>query len=145
MASELIDWDVRESLRKKLDYHEREARRLRSALAGYDAELDIVLLPGDARQPMMRWLRKNGKPMRPIEVMGVLLREHGGELPTMELYALMEAGGAFQGKGNPESAFKLSIKTNVRLGKIVQLDPAGNQIENISPTSPILGITRLKT
>ena len=82
--------------------------------------------------------------MRPIEVLLGLLSERNGEIPTRELYELMESGGCFFGKNRPDTAFRLSIDTNVRLGKIVQSDAAGNVIEKMNKKAPIAGTTRLK-
>jgi hypothetical protein len=150
MASELIELDLRELARKQLEHHEREARRLRNILAAYDSEDDIPSQEGK-RKSMMRWLRKNGKPMRPFDVIRIILREHGGEMPTIALYELMDSGGASEGKGNPESAFKLSIQTNVKLDKLIQVDDRGKEmtwqeIQDLEPPTAILtGITRLKT
>lgn len=84
--------------------------------------------------------------MRPIEVMLTLLRERNGEMPTSELYELMEAGGCFLSKRHPHSAFCLSIKLNVRLGKIAQTDAAGREIkedEIMAMGPPFPGVTKL--
>jgi hypothetical protein len=59
----------------------------------------------------------------------------------------MVSGGAFKDKNSPESRFKTSIQTNVRLNKLIQTDANGNaptwiEIQalksptSISPVSP---------
>jgi hypothetical protein len=96
--------------------------------------------------------------MRPIEAMEILLGEHQGKMPTEDLFDLTESGGAFTDKEDPESAFNLSIHTNVRLNKLIQIDANGKEltVEEIKQTwkkirhlgSPSLrfpGITKLKT
>jgi hypothetical protein len=121
-------------LEEDLARTERQAMALRAAISSY---------AGDHPEAL-RWQRNNGKPMRPIEVMEILLREHGGELPTGELYEKLVEGGAFRHKANPESAFRLSIQINIRNKRITQTDAEGRNIKDIDFSGPPFpGVTRL--
>jgi hypothetical protein len=150
MACELIGGDVLESLKKELDRTQRHAQGLRAAIAAYEAKIG-PLLPPDGTPESRRWLRNNGKPVRPIEAIETLLQQHQGEMPTGKLFDLLASGGAFSRKRNPESAFKMSIHINVKLGKISQVDASGREMswEEIMdltlPSAILSGITRLKT
>jgi hypothetical protein len=151
MACELIVGDVLESLKRELDRTERHAQGLRAAIAGYEAAIEsLPPLRPEGNPESRRWLRSNGKPMRPIEAIEQLLREHQGEMPTEELFDLLVSGGVFNGKGKPASAFKLSIHLNMKLDKLIQIDANGKEltakeVKDLKPPSSILpGYTRLK-
>jgi hypothetical protein len=135
------DWDIERQLEQELETLERRATKVRAALMAWRS----ANLPDESGTPeSRRWIRKSGKPMRPIEVMLILLSENGGSMKTNELFTKMEEGGAFRGKRNPESAFRLSIATNVRLEKIVQTDGRGRSIEEILDLrAPFAGVTKL--
>jgi hypothetical protein len=148
-----------EGLKRDLEKTERRARALRAAIAAYEAESGNITPPQPtvSKEPG-RFLRRNGKPMRPFDVMEILLGEHQGKMPTKDLFDLTESGGAFAGKGDPESAFNLSIQRNVYFNKLIQIDANGKEltVEEIKQTwqkikhlgSPSLrfpGITKLKT
>jgi hypothetical protein len=136
------DRDIERQLEQELETLERRATKVRAALMAYRSANP----PDESGTPeSRRWIRKSGKPMRPIEVMLILLNEHGGSMKTNELFAKMEEGGAFRGKRNPESAFRLSIATNVRLDKITQTDARGRSIaEILDVRAPFAGVTKLK-
>jgi hypothetical protein len=135
------DGSIEREIEQQLEIAERRVKRLRAALIAYRGANPPVEPLSDTES--RRWLRKSGKPMRPIEVMLILLRS--GEIPTKELYAQMVEGGCFRGKANPESAFRLSIKLNVKLGKIIQTDAGGLPVEELDAApAPLAGVTRLK-
>jgi hypothetical protein len=67
-------------------------------------------------------------------------------MPTDDLYANMVEGGAFRGKADPETAFRLSIKINVRNKTITQTDADGRSIKDIDDAEPpFVGVTRAET
>jgi hypothetical protein len=150
MACELIVGDILESLKRELDRIERHAQGLRGAIAGYEAAIESRPPLPEGSLESRRWRRSNGKPVRPIEAMEELLGEHQGEMPTQELFDLLVSGGAFYGKGNPASAFKLSIHLNMKLDRLIQIDANGKEltakeVQDLKPPSAIFpGITRLK-
>jgi hypothetical protein len=140
------DGDIERELEQKLEAAERRVKALRAALIAYrgaNPPVESTLTSPESR----RFIRKSGKPMRPIEAILILLRESNGEMPTEELYAKTVEGGAFRGKGNPESAFRLSIKINVDKKKIAQTDAEGRNIKDIDDVErPFPGVTtRVKT
>jgi hypothetical protein len=152
VAAELIDGDVLECLKRELEKTEERARGLRAAIAGYERAVEGPPPQHPTGPPeSRRFLRRNGKPMRPIEAMETLLPKHQGQMNTKELYDLLESGGAFTGKGNPESAFKLSIQINVEGERISQVDASGKElsrqeIKKLELRSSLFpGMTKMKT
>jgi hypothetical protein len=138
------DGNIERELEQKLEDAERRVKALRAALIAYRGANPPVESPLTSPESR-RFIRKSGKPMRPIEAILILLRENHGEMPTEELYAKTSEGGAFRGKGNPESAFRLSIKINVDKKKIVQSDADGRNIKDIDDAMrPFPGVTRIK-
>jgi hypothetical protein len=138
------DGDIERELEQKLELAERRVRVLRAALIAARGANPPPQPHGDGPESR-RWIRKSGKPMRPIEVMLILLRERNGEMPTGELYNKLVEGGAFRGKANPDTAFRLSIKLNVKLGKIAQANADGRNIKDIDDAEPpFVGVTKLK-
>jgi hypothetical protein len=138
------DGNIERELEQKLEAAERRVKSLRAALIAYRGANPPVESPLTSPESR-RFIRKSGKPTRPIEAILILLRESNGEMSTEELYAKTVEGGAFRSKGNPESAFRLSIKTNVRLGKIAQSDADGRNVKDIDDVErPFVGVTRLK-
>lgn len=133
--------DIEHQLEQELETLERRAAKVRAALLGWRSANP----PDESGSPeSRRWIRKSGKPMRPIEAGLILLADNGGSMKTNELFSKLKEGGAFHGKRNPESAFRLSIATNVREGKITQTDARGRSIEKIVDIRPpFAGVTKL--
>jgi hypothetical protein len=91
-----------------------------------------------------RWLRSNGKPVRPIEAMESLLQEHQGEMPSKELFDRLVSGGAFNRKSLPEARFKESIKTDIKDGFASGEEMSAEEIWLKSPSAIFPVVTRLK-
>jgi hypothetical protein len=126
---------------------ERRARGLRAAVAGYEAAIEGPPRRQQEVSESRRWLRSNGKPIRPIRG------------PWRRYFRCIKANWppksswshgvrrAFKDKNSAESRFKTSIQTNVRLNKLIQTDANGKaltwiQIQALkSPSSIFPGIT----
>lgn len=74
--------------------------------------------------------------MKPKDAMVRLLRDHNGEMAANELYDLLLASGAFEGRVRPPSAFRTSLAQNVKPGTIVLIDAAGEKVAGVDPTLP---------
>jgi hypothetical protein len=135
------DGNIERELEQKLELAERRVKALRAALIafrGANPPVEPPLVSPESRQ----FIRKSGKPWRPIEAILKLLRDRNGEMPTDELYGKMVEGGAFRNKAKPESAFRLSIKINIDKKKIAQTDSDGRNIKDIDDVErPFPGVT----
>jgi hypothetical protein len=141
--------DISATSREFLEKQLKEIEKLRDQHIAALAALNGHLPPESQRTPR-RFIKQSGKPVRPIEAIETLLSEHGEGMLTGTLYELMRAGGCFDAKRNPPSAFKLSVSSNVGLGKIVQLDARGKKLtkEELKrikqPTAIFSGTTKLR-
>jgi hypothetical protein len=80
-----------------------------------------------SQEPRGRFVHpKTGKGIDPIKAIRILFRDHGkDEMPTQELFALLESGGAFKDKGDSVKSFKQTITQNVNAKNIRQKGPDG--------------------